>query len=60
MGSRGPGFAVLGFEQLIHHRIPLYRKIADNFGYTIPMSEVPKVANEDEFAKLIARTIDKA
>ncbi|MBG1233015.1 ATPase [Aestuariivirga litoralis] len=54
------GFAVWGFEQLIHHRIPLYRKIADNFGYTIPMSEVPKVANEDDFAKLIVRTIDKA
>lgn len=52
------GFAVWGFEQLIHHRIPLYRKIADNFGYVIPMAEVPKVKNEADFATLIARTID--
>ena len=52
------GFAVWGFEQLIHHRIPLYRKIADNFGYVIPMADVPKVKNEADFANLIARTID--
>ena len=32
------GFAAWGFEQLLHHRLPLYRKIAANFGYTIPMS----------------------
>jgi len=53
------GFAVWGFEQLIHHRIPLYRKIADNFGYVIPMAEVPKVKNEADFNHLIARIIDK-
>ncbi|MEO6610318.1 MAG: ATPase, partial [Aestuariivirga sp.] len=34
-------FAAWGFEQLLHHRIPLYRKIARNFGYTIPMQAVP-------------------
>ena len=53
------GFAVWGFEQLIHHRIPLYRKIAGNFGYVIPMAEVPKVKNETDFNHLIARIIDK-
>ena len=54
------GFAVWGFEQLLHHRLPLYRKIAQNFGYTIPMSEVPAVANEADFNALIAKTIDAA
>ena len=54
------GFAVWGFEQLLHHRLPLYRKIAQNFGYAIPMSAVPNVNNEADFNALIARTIDAA
>jgi len=54
------GFAVWGFEQLLHHRIPLYRQIAQNFGYTIPMSAVPLVKNETDLVALIADTIDKA
>ncbi|MEP6827229.1 MAG: ATPase [Aestuariivirga sp.] len=54
------GFAVWGFEQLLHHRLPLYRKIAQNFGYTIPMSAVPSVNNEADFGALIAKTIDAA
>ena len=53
-------FAVWGFEQLLHHRLPLYRKIAQNFGYTIPMSAVPTVHNEADFNALIAKTIDAA
>ena len=53
-------FAVWGFEQLLHHRLPLYRKIAQNFGYTIPMSAVPNVNNETDFSGLIAKTIDAA
>ena len=53
-------FAVWGFEQLLHHRLPLYRKIAQNFGYTIPMSAVPNVNNETDFSALIAKTIDAA
>jgi hypothetical protein len=53
-------FAVWGFEQLLHHRIPLYRKIADAHGYTIPMSVVPSIHNEADFAKAIAATIDGA
>ena len=52
------GFAVWGFEQLLHHRLPLYRMIAQNFGYTLPMSAVPSVKNEADFATLIAKTID--
>jgi hypothetical protein len=54
------GFAVWGFEQLLHHRIPLYKKIADNFGYTIRMHDVPEIRNEADFSSLISRTIDQA
>jgi hypothetical protein len=53
-------FAVWGFEQLLHHRIPLYREIARNFGYTIPMSAVPQIKNETDFVALVADAIDKA
>ena len=54
------GFAVWGFEQLLHHRIPLYRAIAQNFGYTIPMSAVPGLQNEQDFVALVADAIDQA
>ena len=53
-------FAIWGFEQLLHHRLPLYRSIADRYGYTIPMSEVPRVKNQEDFTALLARIIDKA
>ena len=52
-------FASWGFEQLLHHRIPLYRKIADNYGYTIPMSVVDSLKTVDDVTTLIAKTIDK-
>lgn len=54
------GFAVWGFEQLIHHRIPLYQAIADNFGYRVRMCEIPKIKSEADFVDLISRTIDQA
>ncbi|HEY5363890.1 MAG TPA: ATPase [Aestuariivirga sp.] len=53
-------FAIWGFEKLIHHRLPLYRAIADRYGYTIPMSEVPKVKNQEDFTALLAHVIDRA
>ena len=52
-------FAAWGFEQLLHHRIPLYRKIARNFGYTIPMQAVPTLQCVDDVVALIAKTIDQ-
>jgi hypothetical protein len=54
------GFAVWGFEQLLHHRLPLYQKIAKNFGYTVRMSDIPAVTTLASFEKLIATAIDKA
>ena len=34
------GFAVWGFEQLLHHRIPLYEAIAGTFGYAVAMDRI--------------------
>jgi hypothetical protein len=53
------GFAVWGFEQLLHHRIPLYRAIAKNHGYTVKMEDIPAVVNEDDFVALVSRAIDR-
>jgi hypothetical protein len=53
------GFAVWGFEQLLHHRIPLYKTIADNFGYTVRMRDVPDVQSEQDFTALVTNAIAK-
>jgi hypothetical protein len=52
-------FAVWGFEQLIHHRIPLYEKIARRHGYTVEMADVPSVRDEQDFIDLVAKAIDR-
>ncbi|MCA3554635.1 ATPase [Aestuariivirga sp.] len=54
------GFAVWGFEQLLHHRIPLYQAIAAKFGYTVRMRDVPSVQSEEDFIALVANAIDQA
>ena len=53
------GFAVWGFEQLLHHRIPLYKKIADKYGYTMQMADVPSIKTEADFVNHLALLIDK-
>ncbi len=53
------GFAVWGFEQLLHHRIPLYSRIAQNFGYTVRMQDIPRVTSVDEFNKFVSSAIDQ-
>jgi hypothetical protein len=52
-------FAVWGFEQLLHHRVPLYKKIARNFGYEIGMEDVPKIKTETDLLDLLGTLIDK-
>ena len=52
-------FAVWGFEQLLHHRIPLYKKIAANFGYEMRMEDVPAIRNAEDFLSVLAAKIDK-
>jgi len=53
------GFAVWGFEQLLHHRIPLYEAIAGNFGYKVRMRDIPHVQSPDDFIGLVSRAIDQ-
>lgn len=54
------GFAVWGFEQLLHHRIPLYEGIAKRHGYTVRMRDIPQVTTEDGFITLVSNAIDQA
>lgn len=53
------GFAIWGFEQLLHHRIPLYESIARNFGYTIAMEEIPSLKCEADFTTALSSIIDR-
>ena len=53
------GFAVWGFEQLLHRRIPLYDMIAKNSGYKIHMSDIPTVKSEADFISLLSSIIDR-
>lgn len=53
------GFAVWGFEQLLHRRIPLYKKIADRLGYTMRMQDVSQLESETKFISHIASIIDQ-
>ena len=52
-------FAVWGFEQLIHHRTPLYEKIARRHGYTVEMAEIPSIRDEQDFTDLVCKAIDR-
>ena len=52
-------FIAWGFEELVHHRIPLYETIAKNYGYAIEMDEIPALQNETDFLSLISRILDK-
>ena len=52
-------FAVWGFEQLLHHRIPIYKKIAANFGYEVRMEDIPGIRSEGDFLALLATKIGK-
>jgi len=51
-------FAVWGFEQLLHHRIPLYEAIAAQHGYVVEMADVAHVRDERDLLDLLARTVD--
>ena len=53
------GFAVWGFEQLLHHRVPLYEAIARNYGYKVRMEDVPSVRSEEDFLTLVSRAIGR-
>ncbi len=47
------------FPKLFNARVPRYKAIADEYGYTIAAQDAFKVANADEFLTLITDTLDK-
>ena len=53
------GFAVWGFEQLLLHRVPLYRQIAGTFGYAVRMQDIPAIQTEAQFIDLVSRAIEQ-
>lgn len=53
-------FAAWGFAELLHHRIPLYQKLAQNHGYTVRMRDIPAVTNAAAFVDLVATAIDQS
>ena len=53
------GFAVWGFEQLLHHRLPIYEAIAKNFGYSVHMEQIPLIAGESDFVDVMSGIIDR-
>jgi hypothetical protein len=53
------GFAVWGFEQLLHHRLPIYEAIARNFGYAVEMEQIPNISGEGDFVDLMSGIIDR-
>jgi hypothetical protein len=50
-------FIVWGFEKLLHHRIPLYEKIARRHGYTVEMADIPGIRDQQDFLDLLARAV---
>jgi hypothetical protein len=51
-------FAVWGFEQLVHHRIPRYEAIAKKYGHRISMNDIPAIKTDDHFVSKVAALID--
>ena len=52
-------FMSTGFKALISHRIPIYSKIAANWGVMVDSSELNKQISHDEFVEIVAEAIDK-
>ncbi|WP_025769280.1 ATPase [Thioalkalivibrio sp. HK1] len=48
------------FPRLVEHRRPLYRSIADNYGYTLSASDAGRVRSEEEFLDLVAETVGRS
>jgi len=52
-------FMSAGFKALILHRIPIYSKIATNWGVTVDSSELSQQTSHDDFVEIVAEAIDK-
>ena len=52
-------FARWIFPRLIEHRRPLYREIANRYGYTIKAAELKSIRDEKEFLDLVTDAVDR-
>lgn len=50
-------FASWVFPKLLAHRQPLYRSIADRYGYTVDAREVESIKSEEAFLQMVAEAI---
>lgn len=52
-------FAIWGFEALIKRRQPIYELIAENWGYTIEMSDIAQISTARDFIERLGAEIDR-
>ena len=52
-------FMSYGFKALIKHRIPIYSRIAKNWGVTIESSDIEKLGTSEDFVEIISEAIDR-
>ncbi len=52
-------FALFCFEDLLKHRAPIYKKIAENWGISIQADDISKVRDEKDFIELISDNLKK-
>ena len=51
-------FSLYGFNALIPHRLPIYEKIAKNWGVTIESEKMANIKSENDFIEIISQAID--
>ncbi len=51
------GFAVWGFEALLHDRLPRYQALADRYGYTVDAADIASVRDGADFMDLMRKAI---
>ena len=52
-------FMSYGFKALIHHRLPIYEKIAKNWGVVLRADDLSKITSSESLIDLVAEAIDK-
>ena len=51
-------FIIFGFKSLIKHRLPIYKKISDNWGIKIDSEDINKIKNKKDFVDLISLKLE--
>ena len=52
-------FMLYGFNALILRRLPIYEKIATNWGVTLQATDITELTTPDELIEIIAEAVDK-